>query len=98
VSHHHRHCRRPRIGRPAREQVIDRRAERIEIAAGVDAPPLPLLRTHVERRAERHAILGEVEVFREHPREAEVGHLHFAGKREQQVLRFDVAMHDPLFC
>ena len=59
-----------------------------------------MLRTHVERRTKRDAVLGQagaVSVGRVDASQPKVGNFHVAARREENVLRFDVAVNDVLF-
>ena len=64
-------------GRPAGEQVEERRAEAVDVRAGVEVGPGTLLRGEVQRRAEDRAGAGQAHRLRlvEVPGEAEVREL-----------------------
>ena len=98
MGNRHRHTRGSGKRGPASQQMVDRGAERVEIAARVDRAPLGLLRAHVERCAQGRAVLGEIEASCavEQSRQSKVGYLHLAGRGNEQIFRLDVAVHDPL--
>ena len=83
-------------GRAQGQQLVQRRAERIDVAPVVDdAPPgLELLRTGVAQGAQelsghrQPGVAGDLG-------QAEVGDPELAPKVEQEVARLDVPMHDP---
>ena len=83
--------------RLAHQHFIRHRAKRIDVALGRDvALPHCLLGAHVLRRAERHPRLGHPPAggVRRREGDAEVGHQR-AAVVQQDVLRLDVALHDP---
>ena len=88
----------PSKRRPAGQHFVAGDAERIEIAARIDAAPLNLLGTHVERRPERDANLRQPDrlPFARDPRQAKIGDFHLAGLGQHDVLRLDIAVDDPL--
>lgn len=79
----------------ARQHVVARHAERIDIGPRIDRLPLHLLGAHVERRAHGHAALCQMHLIRtEDTRQTEVGHFDFALTGQQDVFRFDVAVNN----
>jgi len=70
-------------------------AEAVEIGARVDLLALRLLRREIERRPE-HDIAGGDRRLVEGSRDAEVRDAHLAVGPEEDVMRFDVAMHDTM--
>jgi hypothetical protein len=83
----------PDEGRPARQQLVEHCAERVEVRAGVRGAPHPLLRRHVRHRAEHRPLAGEwPAVGRD--RQPEVAELRGAVRAQPDVLRLDVAVHD----
>ncbi len=83
-----------REGRPPRDQEEERRPERVEVAAGVRHPARALLGAHEGRGAEdlpRHREgAGPARIGRE----PEVGDLHDAVPREEEVPGLHVAVDD----
>ena len=77
----------------AREHLIERHAQRIQVAAVVERLALRLLGAHVQRGAHRHAGLGHLEAVGVLiAAEAEVGDLDLTLPGQQDVLGLDVAM------
>ena len=92
--------RRAFVDPPPRDETKSGRGEREQIGAPVDlvVAPRGLLRRHERRRAERDAVHGHRAPL-EQPRKAEIEHLDavsaHAGTRDEDVVRLDVAVHDP---
>ena len=86
----------PVEGGSEREQLVERGAERIDVAAVIDdpAPGEDLLGAGVAQRAEHLARDREPDVPRDLG-QAEVGDPELTAEVQQQVPRLDVAMHDP---
>ena len=82
-------------GRPAGDHLVHHDAEAVQVAAGIGVAALGLLRREVRGRPHHRAGLGEVllggRVHR--PRDPEVGHLHRAGGRHEDVGGLDVPVH-----
>ena len=85
--------------RPAREQVIENRAERIDVAAPADQAALGrgLLRRHVVGRAEHLAAQGQFAVVMQPLGQAEVGHARLVERVDQHVGRLEVAVQNAAF-
>jgi hypothetical protein len=89
---------------PSRHGLVHHRAEGEEVAAAIDRFPERLLGRHVKDRADDRPLLREHgrRIVRVHVlrldlfRDAEVEHLH-ARTADHDVVRLDVAVHDPLF-
>ena len=79
-------------GRLAAQHLVDHRAERVEIAAGVERATIDLLRAHVGRRAGEHGV-GEVGRVGG-AGEPEVEDLHVAAIGDHDVRRLEIAVHD----
>jgi hypothetical protein len=90
----HRH-QRPFEERPSRDELVQHRAERVEIRAAVDALSAQLLRRHVRGRAEERARRGEARAIRRE-RDAEVAELGAALVREPDVVGLEVAVDEPV--
>ncbi len=86
----------PVEGRAEREQLVERRAQRIDVAAVIDdpSPGEDLLGAGVAQRAEHLARDREPGVAGDLG-QAEVGDPELPAEVQQQVARLDVAMHDP---
>ena len=95
----------------AREHLEEDRAERPDVGAPIDGPPLRLFRRHVRGRAEnhpglRHGWCGDgrrLRDIRRHRarrfhrfREAEVEHLHGAIRPQLDVRGLEITMNNPL--
>ncbi len=83
-------------GRPAGEQLIEHAAGGVDVRAGVDGLAARLLGGEVLRgpddgRGLRHGVGG----VGDRAGDAEVHHLHVAGRGEHHVARLDVAVDDP---
>ena len=78
----------------AREHLVQHHTERVEIGARVDGRPACLLRREVLRRADDRAHLRHL--GRAGPRDAEVRHLQPAVAADDDVVRLDVAVNDPV--
>ena len=87
----------PRVGRPQRQQLVERHAQRVDVGAVVDDHPLGqrLLGAHVAERAEQVAGHRQPGVALD-AGQAEVGDPEVAARVDQQVRRLDVAVQDPL--
>ena len=85
-------------GRTASQQLVERHAERVEVAAKIDGSTgsTGLLRRDVRQRAREHIAVVDVPPFvLEQHRDAEIGQEHVSGVGLQQNVRgLDVAMHD----
>ena len=80
--------------RPGRH-LVDQHAKRKQIGPEVDLLAPGLLGRHVRGRAEHRAGLGQVGLRRGvGPRDAEVENLDDAGRRAEDVLGFQIAVHD----
>jgi hypothetical protein len=79
------------------DHLVEHARQRVHVAPGVELTlPGRLLGTHVENGSERQAGLGEAIVARlGRPRDAEIGDQGLAIP-QQNVLRLDVAVEDPL--
>ncbi len=87
----------------AGEHFVQHRAEREDVRAIADRPPLQLFRRHIGDRADddtkrrrgrgRHRVCGRIRK-RQHFREAEVEHLGLAAVGDHDVGGLDVAMDD----
>ncbi|MFT3766140.1 MAG: hypothetical protein QM820_11595 [Minicystis sp.] len=77
--------------RAQREQLVEHDAERVDVAPAIDLLPPRLLGRHVPDLALEHAGLVAEEAG---AGDAEVGDLHHALVRHEDVLRRDVAVHD----
>ena len=80
-------------GRATGDELVEHRAEGVEVVARVGGPAEGLLRGHVCRRADDHALDGEPGV-RSQIREPEVAELHRALGGEPDVRGLQVAMDD----
>ena len=79
---------------PARQQLVEHRAQREHVGARVGALAADLLGRHVVRRAHDHPGLRHVRGAR--AREAEVHDLHAPGGQDVDVRRLQVAVDDAL--
>ena len=81
----------------ADEHLVEHAAERVLVAASVDGFTRRLFRADVRRRSHRHPRLGHSRLAHRADRlaDAEVGDEHVT-VLQQNVLRFHVAVHDPL--
>ena len=86
--------RRIRVRRPAGQQLVQRQAEAIDVAAGVRLP-LEALRRHVFERADQIAGVRQVHLLEE-LRHSEIGHPHDALLVEQQIGRLNIAVQHAL--
>ena len=78
-----------------RERLVERHAKRIDVRTHVDRlAAVDLLRRHVERRADHFAWLREA-IVGGRQRQAEVEDDWSAVRLHDEVLRLQVAMHDP---
>ena len=91
--------------RAAREQLVQEHAQRVDVAAGVDAQGahLRLLRAHVFQRADQGAVLREQRPLGQlllgrlgHAEVDHLGHRLAVVERDHDVGRLDVAVDDPL--
>ena len=79
-----------------REQVIERRAQRIDVAATIDElGVLHLLVRHVPRRAKALMHCGQFAILVELFHEPEVAELGDTGSGEQDIARLDIAVDEP---
>ena len=78
--------------RPPGQQRVHHAAQAVLIALFSDLPTVGLLGRHVIGSAQHTAGRGQLRVVKESG-DAKVGDLHTAFRRQQQVGRFDVAMH-----
>ena len=92
----HARQRRRRERLRAREDLVQHHPHRVDVAARVELIALHLLGAHVVRRADDEARLGHPFLRLGHPRDAEVHQLHLALVVDEDVLRLDVAVDDPL--
>ncbi len=81
-------------GRPPDRHLVEDDAERVDVAAGVDALAFGLLGREVRGRAHDGAGLGEALLGVDGPGDAEVGDLDLAVGGDQHVARLHVAVHD----
>ena len=91
-------------GLPPRQPLVQHDAKREDVAAGIDRPARGLFRRHIGNRAKNHArpCLSDRDRARcrlpgigvEEFGEAEIGELGVAVLRDQNVLGFDVPVHD----
>jgi hypothetical protein len=83
--------------RLAGEHLVEHAAERVDVGGRPDLVPRRLLGGHVHRRPDRHARLRELLTggIVGRARDAEVGDERVLA-REEDVLRLDVAVDDPL--
>lgn len=90
------HCRGGDERRSAGEEMIKRRAQRIDIRGGTDQHVLAggLFRRHVARRAQHEAGQGQSAVLVRVLRQSEVGDAGIAGLVDKDVRRFQIAMKD----
>lgn len=84
---------------PPGEQRVEHDAERVDVARGADLAAGQLLRARVVRRERLPARAGERRarvgvVLAQQRRDAEVHQLHRAVRRDQDVARLGVAVHD----
>ena len=87
----------------AGQELVQHYAEREDVTARIMALPRRLLRRHIGRRADDDSCLGlqlshghriGVDVITRQGRQPEIGKLRVAAPRDENVLRFDVAMKD----
>ena len=78
----------------AGEHLVQHDAERVEIGARIDGGAAGLLGREVLRRADDRSRLGHLR--RTRARDPEVGHLEAAVGADDDVVRLDVAVHDPV--
>ena len=84
--------------RHARQHVVKRHPQRVQVAPMVQRVALRLFGTHIGRRAHRDPGLRQVDPIRvQIAAEPEVGHLDLTFAGQQQILGFDVAMDQPEF-
>ena len=88
-------------GRASLQQVVQRAAQTIDVRADIDrVAVVALLGGHVVERAEKLAGRRDLSFptrIVHQPRQAQVEHLHLAGRREHQVGRLDVAVDQAVF-
>ena len=86
---------------PARQQIVQRAPQRIDVGAMVGRSSVQrLFRSHVlggshDRAGGCQFRVGRYPAFAGHPREPHVQNLHHTLRVEQEIGRLDVAMHDP---
>ena len=87
----------------AGQELVQHHAEGEDVTAGIKALPRRLLRRHIGQRTDDDSCLGlqlshgrriAVAVFFRQGRQPKVGKLRVAARRDENVLRFDVAMKD----
>ena len=87
----------------AGQELVQHHAEGEDVTARIKALPRRLLRRHIGQRADDDSCLGlqlshgrriAVAVFFRQGRQPKVGKLRVAARRDENVLRFDVAMKD----
>ena len=91
-------------GQRAGEHLVRHHGERVDVAARIERLARELLRAHVRRRAEHHALLRELGLvailLAASLRDAEVEDLHEVllpgALGEDDVVRLEIAMDDPL--
>jgi hypothetical protein len=88
--------RRALEGRPSREEVVERRPERVHVRPRADEVALvpDLLRRHVVRRADEVALGGEAGRV-DLERDPEVREARLSGRVDEDVRGLDVAVDDP---
>ncbi len=91
--------RRPVERRPAREQLVEDRAERVLVGGGPDSTRLAprLFGSHIARRAEDGEGVGPARLPLQLLHQPEVGDLEGAIFREQDIGRLEVTMDDLFF-
>ena len=83
------------VGMLPRQHLEKRDAERVDVGAAVEGLTLHLLRTHIQRRANLGAGLGDVwRRHIEHLRNAKIKYLDLVVGRDDKVARLDVAVYD----
>jgi hypothetical protein len=81
--------------RHAGNRLVQHAGQRVDVASPVERAVAGLLGAHVRRRAGDRALLGDLLARAvDRARDAEVGH-HRVTAGEENVLRLDVAVHDP---
>ena len=82
--------------RPARQQLVQDRPQRVHVRRRPGRVPLPLglLGSHVARRAHRDPAQGQGAPALQAPGQAEIRHLRRAVRGEQDVGRLEIAVHD----
>ena len=82
--------------RPARQHLIEQRAEGVDVRGRPDRPRLPddLLGSHVARSPHPSAAQSQCCLFFELPGQTEISDLGRTLGREQDVARLQVAVHD----
>ena len=86
----------PEERRATGDHLEEHDAERVDVAAGVDADALGLLGGEVGGRAHDRTGLGQALLGVDGPGDAEVGDLHLALVGDQHVARLHVAVDDPV--
>ena len=79
----------------AAQQLITGHSEGIHIGARIQFPPTDLLRAHVQWRSHRHA--GGLVTAISQLCQSEVRNLYLALFRDEDILRFDITVHDAGF-
>jgi hypothetical protein len=82
------------VGRAAGQERVQRRADRVEIAAQVDLPSAHLLGRGVQRRSEEDPRARELHVLLERARQPEIADLDAALRGREAVRGLDVAVDD----
>ena len=81
--------------RLARDQFVERRAERVDIVRGLGRQALRLLRAHVNERAARRTLDADAaDRVADAACDAEVGDFQFALQRRHQIGRLEIAVDD----
>ena len=78
--------------RPARQQAVEDRAQRVHVRRRTDLLPLRLLRRHIAGRPHHLTGVGQAAVAFELLRQAEVGHLGTSQRVEQDIRRLQIAV------
>ena len=79
----------------AGQTAVEHAAQGVDVAAAVDVFGIArLFRRHVDRRAGRVARAGQRQIVRDALGQAEIGDLHHPLARDENVVRFDVAMDE----
>ncbi len=84
------------VGQLADKDFIEHHAQRVQVGAAIDLLAARLLRAHVARRAHGKSGLGELGTVVQRLGDTEVRQHRGAVGAEQNIRRFDVAVHQPL--
>ena len=84
-------------GRPARQTLVQKAAERVEVGPPVQLLGADLLGRHIVDRAQRPPTAGMVSLLRQPSRQSEVGEIAVATLVEQDIRRLDVTVHKAAF-